>query len=154
MRPTEKSPIDLSLRLPLARFQPKRDFEVINQYYFKRFQTETRHDELLKEFRFGQTFYFTHPLQRRAMDLGNNTSQHWWEPAGGYNANLFVGIVTGVRTLSTGITDPDEGGYNIKATFPALLLTVSPHRAPVRVLPWHMFTRPHYYKEYRTLLGR
>lgn len=153
MRPTEKSPIDPALRLPVAKFQPKRDFEVINRFYFKRFQTETRHDELLEEFRFGQVFYFTHPLQRRTTPLGDGCTQHWWEPSGGYNANLFAGIVTGVRTLSTGITS-SEAGYVAKATFPALLLTVAPHRDPVRVLPWHMFPRPHYYTDYRTLLGR
>lgn len=154
MRPTEKSEIDPKLNLPKASFQPKRDFEIINQHYFKEFHAETRHDELLKDFRFGQIFYFTHPLQRRAESLGNGCSQHWWEPSGGYNADLFAGIVTGVRTLSTGITSHDEGGYTAKATFPALLLTVAPHRDPVRVLPWHMFYHPHHYWDYREALGR
>jgi len=153
MRPTEKSPIDPNLNLPKASFQPKRDFEIINQQYFKQFQVETRHDELLKEFSFGQIFYFTHPLQRRAESLGNYCSQHWWEPSGGYNAQLFAGIVTGVRTLSTGITS-SEAGYVAKATFPAILLTTSPHREPVRVLPWHMFSHPHHYTDYREALGR
>jgi hypothetical protein len=153
MRPTEKSEINPALGLPVAKFQPKRDFEIINRFYFKQFHKETRHDELLKEFRFGQIFYFTHPLQRRAESLGNGCSQHWWEPSGGYNADLFAGIVTGVRTLSTGISSP-ETGYNAKATFPALLLTVAPHRDPFRVLPWHMFYHTHHYRDYRAELGR
>lgn len=123
--------------LPTAEAQHRPENEVINMPMF----LETMELTLIglsELIPFGTEVIFSQPLQRRAEILPGGGSRFWYEPSGGKNAAPFQGTVVGFRNLNVGETDC-EGVYSQKASFPVLLLSFSPFRNPVPVLPWHTF---------------
>jgi len=128
---------------PVSQYQPAANLKVTNLSTFTLLR-EALPADLLRYHHFGQRVWFTTPLQRRAEGIGCG-SRFWWEPSGGLNEGLFAGIITGVRTLSTGGYEDEGRDYVPEATFPVYLITFSPYRNPLYVLPWHIWRdRTHY----------
>ncbi len=126
--------------MPRRSIQPHANPEAINLPRFQAMQ-DASPTELENSFPFATPVLFTHPLQRRSETQPGPDSEsiHWWEPSGGRNSALFHGYIIGYRSYSVGTSNPDSI-YQAKSQFSVLLVSVSPHRNPVPVLPWHTFS--------------